>query len=214
MIHARRGEVGRRNTRRGSRRRRTCRRVCGRSNSIARGDCATVLRRLKRRLARRVMAQAATPKPRRRPRPRRAERENYAVSARRYCCCDEVTGRSTIAPQNPIIISSQVWSPQRTSLVGSGLYLFSAELSKCAMTSMLGALRQHLRLGQLVGDLPVEVVLRHRQQRLAASVRIVRDVGHVLAADVHVRHQRSEGGVGSARLRFAAHFVSWPRLPE
>src|SRR5688572_22968860 len=33
---------------------------------------------------------------------------------------------------NPIIISSQVWSPQWTALVGSGLALLAAELSKLA----------------------------------------------------------------------------------
>ena len=36
---------------------------------------------------------------------------------------------STTEPQNPIIISSHVWSPHFTSFVGSGLYLLPGELS-------------------------------------------------------------------------------------
>ena len=39
-----------------------------------------------------------------------------------YCCSFwDGTGRSTTEPQNPIIISSHVWSPHFTSFVGSGL---------------------------------------------------------------------------------------------
>src|SRR5436190_20185193 len=38
--------------------------------------------------------------------------------------------------KNPTIISSQLWSPQVTSLVGSGLRGLFAELSKCAVHSM------------------------------------------------------------------------------
>src|SRR5262249_37271596 len=42
---------------------------------------------------------------------------------------------SVIVPKKPIIISSQVWSPHRTTAVRSGFDLLFGELSKCAMTS-------------------------------------------------------------------------------
>src|SRR5579872_7382188 len=43
---------------------------------------------------------------------------------------------STATWNQPIIISSQVWSPQRTSAFGSGLYRLLGELSKCAVQSI------------------------------------------------------------------------------
>src|SRR5262245_39525273 len=70
----------------------------------------------------------------------------------------------------------------------------------------LGPLRQQLRLLEHVADLPVEVVLRHREQRLRRAVGIVRDIDHVLAAHVHVRrHRRQERVLLDFRRRL--HFV-------
>jgi hypothetical protein len=41
--------------------------------------------------------------------------------------------------------------------------------------------------GDVVAKLPIKVVVRHAQDRLLSSVGILKDVGHVLAAEVHVR---------------------------
>ena len=51
------------------------------------------------------------------------------------------------------------------------------------------------RFLQLVVELPVEVILGHRQQHLRAAVGVLGNVLHVLAPVVHVGHQSVEQGI-------------------
>ena len=56
-----------------------------------------------------------------------------------------------------------------------------------AFCHQAGACGQEDRLFKLVAKLPVEIILRHRQQHFGFAIRVDRAVTHVLAAKMHVR---------------------------
>ncbi len=95
-------------------------------------------------------------------------------------------------------ISSQFCGPQTTRDVGSGLYLFATELSKCAMPTMRVPLGIAQRLLQVESELPVEIPFRF-ENRLGRARGI--DEAHfvVLAAQVHVRLHVDQLRVGRRR---------------
>src|SRR6185503_11394434 len=77
-------------------------------------------------------------------------------------------------------------------LLGRRVVLVLGGVVVVARRDDLAAGRDLQRLLQVVVQLPVEVVLRHAQDRLLLSVRIDDDVLHVLAAQVHVRRETVE----------------------
>src|SRR5262249_34898489 len=54
-------------------------------------------------------------------------------------------------------------------------------------------------LGEPVDDLPVEIVVRHRQEDLARAIGILGRVHETLAPNVHMRHEAQELDVGLGR---------------
>ena len=95
----------------------------------------------------------------------------------------------------PIIISSNVCSPQRTSLFGSGLYGLLSELSKWARQSIRVPLGSSSGGSTNVIRLPAEVVSRHREHDLRRLAGPGDRVLEVLAPQMHVRHEAQEPGI-------------------
>ena len=89
--------------------------------------------------------------------------------------------------KNPIIISSQLWSPHLTTLPGSGLFGLLAELSKCAVHETLVPLGSRISLHRLIPELPAEIVARHAQDGLRLAGREDQAILEILAAQMHVR---------------------------
>ncbi len=69
-----------------------------------------------------------------------------------------------------------------------------------------GSLGQHLGLRQIVGKLPVEIVIRHAEQHFLLARGIGGAIDKVLAAEVHVRQQRNQRRVGLQR-ELCVHLV-------
>ena len=134
-----------------------------------------------------------------------------AISALGFLTNSLSTGRlaSKTRLKNPIIISSQLWSPQVTSFVGSAASGLFGELSKCAVQSILRAFRQRDRLLEVVPVLPVPVEVRHLEQDVGLAGRKHRAVLEVLAASVHVRMQAGERDV---RAHFEARVDAIVRI--
>ena len=96
---------------------------------------------------------------------------------------------------NPIIISSHVWSPQRTGFFGVGVGRVVGRVVEVGHALDLRPRRHPERLGEPVAMLPVEVVAGHAEQDLLLPVRVMGSIKEVLSAEVHVGHQREQFGI-------------------
>ena len=110
---------------------------------------------------------------------------------------DQVGSSSTEArTDQPMIISSQVCSPQPTDFAGSGLARLSSELSKWAMQcAPHPRARTSARSERRV--LPVEIVAGNVQQRLHPAIGILQLLPGCFPAQMHVRHERDDQAVGA-----------------
>ena len=99
-----------------------------------------------------------------------------------------VASRSTRTPNHGSIISWEVISPQSAALPGVGFIGLFAELSWCAVTIIFVFFGTLMGFFNFVAKLPVEIELR-AQHVFFSPVRIDQPERHVLAAQVHVRHE-------------------------
>src|SRR5208283_4244236 len=98
--------------------------------------------------------------------------------------CSLSTVAGTATSKKPTIISSYVWPPQVTVLLGSGLCGFSSELSY-GNRLQPGSSFQEQRLCQPIAELPMEVIV-DAQQRLDGPVGVQDVVFEPLAPQMHV----------------------------